>query len=583
MAIIKETLSVIDQFSGPLGRFINKMAKAATCSEETAKATQKMSAETQWLVDKLGILGQIHQTTEATAEQSQKYVSYLTDKMTQLGLVWADTAAEENAANLLVNQSVRSLAAQGLITADSLAKLEYEEEMARKKMEELGEETETQTSRFEKLASVASEAFKKLSSKITAPFKQMSQAGEKGIAGLSRQLTRFSLSIFSVQKILTFLKSSLERAPKSVQDSWAKAGNTISNLFGGAVISVLKELQPHIDKLNEALNSEAGQKLARGLQIIGSAAGQAIGFALDIVSRFVEFLGNNFSTVVTTAAIIAGIFAVKMLLVAAATAAANLPLLLFIGLLVAIVSGLISSGVTAEEIFKAIGSGVGFLYAFVYNIIADVWNEIAIFAEFLLNVFDDKLGSIGRLFFDTFDRILNIVETVAKAIDKLLGTDMSGGISRFRSKMQKWADDKFGESKIKVERMEKLDYGETMDKFSEKFGSIGKSLDNLSLDGLLGGASIPDIASNTGDINSGVQSIEKSVNMADEDIKSLVDMAERRYVNQVNLTSQTPIINITGANTGNTAEDRKTLANAIRDILIEQTSSAAVRSTARAF
>lgn len=86
-----------------------------------------------------------------------------------------------------------------------------------------------------------------------------------------------------------------------------------------------------------------------------------------------------------------------------------------------------------------------------------------------------------------------------------------------------------------------------------------------------------------GEIAGGVGSIEKSVSMAEEDIKSLVDIAERKYINQINLTSQTPVINVTGQNTGNTAADRTNLANALRDILIEQVASGSVRSTARAY
>lgn len=82
------------------------------------------------------------------------------------------------------------------------------------------------------------------------------------------------------------------------------------------------------------------------------------------------------------------------------------------------------------------------------------------------------------------------------------------------------------------------------------------------------------------DISDSVSSIEKSVSMSDEDLKSLIDMAERRYVSNVNLTSQTPVINISGANTGNTASDRKALADAIQAILMEQIASTSVRATA---
>lgn len=82
------------------------------------------------------------------------------------------------------------------------------------------------------------------------------------------------------------------------------------------------------------------------------------------------------------------------------------------------------------------------------------------------------------------------------------------------------------------------------------------------------------------DIGGSVGSIAKSIDATQEDIKSLVDVAERRYVNQINLTAQTPVINVTGQNTGRTAADRQNLANAIRDVLLEQMSSGSSRSTA---
>ena len=83
-------------------------------------------------------------------------------------------------------------------------------------------------------------------------------------------------------------------------------------------------------------------------------------------------------------------------------------------------------------------------------------------------------------------------------------------------------------------------------------------------------------------INSSVKGIEKAVDMSDEDLKALVDVAERRYVNQVNLTSQTPVITVNGANTGRTAQDRRALADAIEQILREEWASGSVRSTAYA-
>ena len=63
--------------------------------------------------------------------------------------------------------------------------------------------------------------------------------------------------------------------------------------------------------------------------------------------------------------------------------------------------------------------------------------------------------------------------------------------------------------------------------------------------------------------------IAKTVDLSDEQIKMLVDVAERKYVNNVNLTSQTPMITVQGQNTGNTEKDARNLADTLRDVLVD--------------
>lgn len=90
-----------------------------------------------------------------------------------------------------------------------------------------------------------------------------------------------------------------------------------------------------------------------------------------------------------------------------------------------------------------------------------------------------------------------------------------------------------------------------------------------------------DISKNTGKTAGNTSALKDAVDMTDEDLKMLVDMAERQYVAQVNLTSQAPVINITGQNTGNTAEDRAAMADAIKRVLLEQRASGTYRAYAR--
>ena len=84
-------------------------------------------------------------------------------------------------------------------------------------------------------------------------------------------------------------------------------------------------------------------------------------------------------------------------------------------------------------------------------------------------------------------------------------------------------------------------------------------------------------------IGQDVGSIKKEVSMSEEDIKSLVDMAERQYVNNINLTSQTPVITVNATNNNGAPLSAKDIANAVRDILIEQSASSSVRTTERVF
>ena len=567
MARIREELVLEDRFSGPLGKYIQKLSDAMTAERRNRDEVSRMTDATQRLVNELsGVERGLHNTF--TDAETDRALIRLQKEMERTGLVWTSESDRMEAADMLMRVGLQQLAEEGRITASAMA----EDAAAADRAAEAQANHEKKVNRLiGALRSLRDGAKKTVSSLLGF------DKAKNPLDAVSNKVMRMGLYFFSVRKLIGYFTHAIERASNSLVTSWTNAKNSLNNLFSGTVVAALQGLQPAIDRLNAALNSEAGQKMARGLETAARFAGQAIGFLLDKVSQLIEFIGNNFQTVMTIAVIVVGLYAAKMLVAAAATLAAAWPLLLIVGLITAVIVGLQAAGVTSEQIFSAIGAGVGWLYTFVYNLVADIWNVIAVFAEFFANVFDDPLGSVARLFFNVFDAILGIVETVAGAIDALFGSNLAGAVSGFRSKMQNWVDDKFGEAQIKIDRMEKLDYNSVMADFAEKGAGIAGAFSDFSLSNAL---AVP--LSPLNDIASSVKSIEKTVSLSDEDLKSLVDVAERRYVNQVNLTAQTPVITINGANTGRTASDRQNLANTIRDILVEQTASGSTRSTARA-
>lgn len=238
---------------------------------------------------------------------------------------------------------------------------------------------------------------------------------------------------------------------------------------------------------------------------------------------------------------------------------------------------------------------VGNLFVTAFNTILDLiavfFNAFAAVANFLANVFVDPLGAAARLFFDFADIVLSILQTIASAIDTIFGSSLADTVQGWRDSLGGWVDDTFGKG---IEVVPKIDYQDShLDRF--EYGNAWDAGyqwgDNLDLFGGLKdmfgtGYGAPDYdewAQDTNSIAGDVSSINKSVNMADEDLKNLVDMAERQYVNQINLTAQTPVVTINGANTGNTEEDRRRLGDTIRDIILEQAAAGSYRSTARAY
>ena len=207
--------------------------------------------------------------------------------------------------------------------------------------------------------------------------------------------------------------------------------------------------------------------------------------------------------------------------------------------------------------------------------------------EWVLNVtnggFDSFGGAVANLIGNIISWFLDLGKVVTKIIDAIFGTNWTAGLTSLQDSVLKWGKN---ENAITLDRNAptidyRFNYGDAWNTGYNWGANLFSGNGNDAVGAALSGVPYDELSGQLGDIAGSVGSIEKSVKMSDEDIKSLVDVAERRYVNNVNLTAQTPVITVNGANTGWTAADRQSLANAIRDILIEQTASGSTRSTAR--
>ena len=310
--------------------------------------------------------------------------------------------------------------------------------------------------------------------------------------------------------------------------------------------------------------------------------------ALQPVLEAVSWLAQNINTLIPLVAGLAG----GMLLFSAATAVATGTATGLLGVLTAI---------TAHPIIAVITAGLGIIIGLISKWVQSVGGlEVAwlILKDTALTAFEtlqEAATTVAVAIFNAFSlataRTAQVLQTFANAGITILNT-LIGGLNMLGANINTidlvtWGDDLYqnylktsGERKAGLENLKVQNQMEQAARAGEIIRKRNQVASGATTSA--GGNTTPTYDQVAG-ISDSVKGIEKSVNMSEEDIKSLVDVAERRYVNQVNLTSQTPVITVNGANTGNTAADRQAIADAIRDVLIEQVASGSARTTARAF
>lgn len=331
--------------------------------------------------------------------------------------------------------------------------------------------------------------------------------------------------------------------PKTFGQVWTQIKNKAVERFDGIMT-----------RINGFLNSDTGTAIVNGILNGINIVASGVSWLMDRIESVGNTIKNNWSKIQPilevaapiTIGIILALFAawtVSAASAAIATLAAVWPLLLIgaaIGLAIYLA---MKMGATFGDVCEFIGAVLGGLYALGYNLIADAWNLIAVFIEFFGNVFNDPIGSIIRLFYDLLDVVLGVVETIANALDAVFGSNMAAAVNGFRDDMKSWVDDSLGEKAFTVERMDKLDYGNTVNSWAAGGKAFGNSVEDAmkSFDGALSSISDPfggidsfDMAESMSGANLGkvdeVGKINSDVNIADEDIKLLKDVAEMRYV-----------------------------------------------------
>lgn len=294
---------------------------------------------------------------------------------------------------------------------------------------------------------------------------------------------------------------------------------------------------------------------------------------------------------------------------AAAWLAINWPILLIIAAIGLLVYVLGEFGVTGDQMVGIVFGAFMVLFTMIRNRVAVVWNLLASFAEFFINLFIDPVYSVKKLFYDlamlflevhlkmirgvedfagTFmTTILKAVNAVLKsfnwlidALNKLPGFDikkielfdennvhaMSEGITKIMNLLEKPVSDK---QVVSIARMEQLDYKNEFD-YGYKAGAnlVGKVKQSMDF-----GSTLDDWnkKSTINRVNE-VGEIKDKVDISSEDLRVMRDLAEMKNIQ--NFVTLTPIVEV---RTGDIRHevDVYDVVRQIEDVLTQEITSAA--------
>lgn len=365
------------------------------------------------------------------------------------------------------------------------------------------------------------------------------------------------------------VKNALFSAAEETNAAFEKTPMTWAQVWTTATNIAVRALDPLLSGINWVANNI--DTLAPIVLTTGSAFGVML-----IAANW-----TNILTFATQKAAAAQAF-LNTVMAANPAALAAAGVLLLVGALyggVAIMNHFADTSVSATGIIAGSFAVMG---AFVYNsTLVPLQNGFAMFVNFLGNAFNNPTAAVKILFYDMAITVMQYLQNIAGALEGLINmvpgvtVDLTSGLDSWVTKLkrdrqyEKWAS---GYTEY-VTPWENMDLSKAYTKgynwganlnFSDLFsGLLGNGMGDLAIPQA---ANLNDLLKN---IDKNTSKIAKTVDMSDEQIKMLVDVAERKYVNNINLTSQTPMITIKGQNTGNTEQDARNVAEILRDTLLE--------------
>lgn len=285
------------------------------------------------------------------------------------------------------------------------------------------------------------------------------------------------------------------------------------------------------------------------------------------------------------------------------------PLTWILIIIIAVIAAIYAIVAAVNKVTGSTYSATGIIVGVLTTAVAFIWNLFVALIDFILgcinvllrpfikianfigNVFTSPISSVIYLFQGLADACLGVLQQIAEAMDYVFGSDMGGTIQGWRDDLKDMADDvvkkyapeedyqeyfrdlSLGAEDLGLDRWE---YGDAWDKGYTWGEEIANTLsDTFSMDDLTKDitTSSEDLLAGLGDISNDTSSIADSMEISEEDLKYLRDIAEQEAINRFTTAS----IKIDMQNSNNISSDMDIdgIVSKLEDKLYESMSIAA--------